>query len=96
MEQTQITEEFKNGLYHELVNAMIAGLEKGELFEDDSSVSADFILESIEKAKDRNEILFFLENLAKRWDVYRPVFNKYKSEELLGKVQGELSQLSNK
>lgn len=91
--QNQLTEEFKKDLYHELVDAMIAGLEKGELFEEDSSASADVMLENIEKAANKNEIVFFLENLSKRWDVYRPVYIKYKSDELLGKVQGEINQL---
>lgn len=85
----------KEAIYNELADTMIVGLEKGELFDTDASEVSGFILSGFQEVKEKKDLLAFLEVLAKRWDIYKPIYTKYKSEELLGKVQGELDQLTN-
>jgi len=96
----QITKEQKDKLYNELYDALLAGLEVNSISHDDSQVSAEFILSSLEKTHDYNSLMFFLQDLSNRWPVYKDVYTRYKKNdnekedsEALAKTRNQLNSL---
>lgn len=90
----QIDEQTKKKIYEDLAEALIAGLEKGLIPEQDSQDSSAFILDNLDAIQTREELIRFLETLCRRWDIYREVYLEVKKGELLDSIQSELTQLS--
>lgn len=90
----QITVEEKTTIYNNLADLLMNGLKNGELFEEDVQNSSKFILEKMESITTKEELITFLKILSDRWDIYREEYLKYKKDDLMGKIQTELQQLS--
>ncbi|GEM_PF-6858888 len=81
MDNTSVSEEQKNNLYNELYDALLTGLQTSTLSHEDSQFSAEFILESLDKIDSEDSMLFFLQDLANRWPVYKDTYLKYKDND---------------
>jgi len=85
-----------------LFDALIAGLDKGELSLEDSQRSARKIELHLDQIESQEELLVFLRSLDKTYPAYRPVYIKLKEEEALYEdkmklesVQQRLKQFTN-
>lgn len=91
-----ITEEERKKVYDILAELLLKGLDLGnpDVFDvKDSEDSAEFIASKLDLVKTRGELLEFLKQLSEQWDVYRAAYVDMQKEDLMRKVQEELSQL---
>lgn len=89
----KITEDQKEKIYGELMNLIIDGLDKGVIFKEDAQDAAEFILARMEKVDTEKDLILFLDDLARKWDVFLPEFHLVKKNELINKVQQELQEI---
>ena len=61
-------------IYDILSDAMIDGIEKMEISEDESKKSAEYILQNLDSIKTQAELIAFFEHLCKLWPAYNNVY----------------------
>jgi len=88
-----ITQEEREKIYAQLAEAMMSALEGDQATEEDAAESAEIILK-LDTIQTRGELIILLANLAARWNMYRSVYLDAKKDELLSKVNVELSQMN--
>jgi hypothetical protein len=91
-----ITEDYKKEVYADLANAMISGLENGEVLNEDAQKSATFILERLDGISKYEELVIFLEELANTWAVYKPTSEKVKAQKATQKDEEQMEEIQNK
>lgn len=89
----EVKKEEVDLIYSQLADLVTEALEQDDILLEDAQDSADFISNRLDSVSTRQELLFFLQELSRRWDIYQKVFHEFKKEDLLGKVKEELEQL---
>lgn len=90
---TSITPERIKEIYNILADAMIDGIEKMEISEDDSKKSAEYILQNLDSIKTQTELINFLEQLCKTWPTYNNVYHKLLNEQNALEDQKKIAQV---
>ncbi len=95
-----VSEAARNVLYNELCQAMIDGLKSHIIQYESAQNSAEYILK-LDEIRNYPELLAFLNELAEKWPVYRPVYflvkeveTKVKDETLMNNVMNELKSFN--
>lgn len=99
-----ITEESRKKIYDQLANAMIEGMEKGELNDEESKKSAQCILENLDDLETEEELIEFLQELSDNWPSYKSTYDNIKmqtkaknnqkhDETQIREIQDKLNQL---
>lgn len=92
---TNISPERIKEIYNILADAMIDGIEKMEISEDESKKSAEYILQNLDPIKTQSELLTFLEQLCKTWPIYNNVYYKLLNEQKVVEDQGKIAEVEN-
>lgn len=79
--QNNSVEELKKRAAELLFDAIIAGLDKGEMTVEDSKKSARKIEMHIDQLESPEELLVFLKSLDQKYPSFRSVFIQFKAEE---------------
>lgn len=87
-------EQLKQKLYDELFQALIDGLKKGIITEEESGTSAEFILDQFSKVTSKEELMTVLEAAATGWKAYQGVYAKIQDAEQIGKIENDLAKLT--
>jgi len=90
-----ITPERIKEIYNILADAMIDGVEKMEISEEESRKSAEFILQNLDPIKTRAELISFLEELCKVWPTYNNVYHRLINEQKVIDDQQKLAEVEN-
>lgn len=64
------TPEYKKKIEAEIVEVIISSLEKGVIEEKDLPVISSYVLESIDKVSNQQELLSFLTTLTEKWSIF--------------------------
>jgi len=96
LSQQVVSDQLKKKIYDDLADVVIAALERQQILTDDAAESAQFILRRVEKATTLQDLTQALRELSSRWDIYTNVFLDLKKQDLIGKVERELQQLTSK
>jgi hypothetical protein len=83
------------GIYNFLTDALIEGVEKGEISEDDERESAEYVLQNLDSVKTQTELVNFLEQLCKSWPSYKSAYHKIINEQKLTEDQKKISEIEN-
>lgn len=94
-------EELKNKAYEQLKEAMVNGLIKKDLSEEQAGESARYISFHLGAVESHEELMLFLDDLSNRWLIYKDACLALKKEktqqedqERLQKAQKELKSLT--
>lgn len=68
-----IDEEYKNKIGLQLTEAMLKGIDEGNMTESEMSVISGYILDNIDNIHTHVELNSFLQYLAQRWSVFKQV-----------------------
>lgn len=94
-----VTPERIKEIYDILTDAMIDGIGKMEISDDESRKSAEFILQNLDPVKTQAELVIFLEQLCKTWptynNVYRRILNEQKAVEDQKKIEEVKDSINN-
>lgn len=71
-------EEIKNELYDSLMDTILDAVIHGRTALKDGKQSAQFMLDKLDNAKTKDEILQFLFDLSTKWSLYSPIYIKMK------------------
>lgn len=95
-------QELQKNAYKDLQEAMIAGLEKGELLVEDMQNASRFIIRNMDVVESPEELYLVLKELGQQWTSFQPVFLNFKQKEVvtedekkLADVQAKLRQFAN-
>lgn len=90
----------KDEIFTLLRDAMISGLEKEMLTEDEMQKSASYILFHLDAVKTNKELVLFLRDLSTSWSAYMPVYVFAKQKDVvavdtvkLANIQSKIQQL---
>lgn len=72
-----IDDDFKERVYKDLADVIIASLEDGTMTVEESEQSAEFIYNGIEKAGNYLQLTLVLYQLAQRWPQFTAVMEKW-------------------
>ncbi len=82
-------------IYNILADAMIDGIEKMEISEEESKKAAGYILQNLDLVKTQPELITFLEQLCKTWPTYNNVYHKLLSEQQISEDQKKIAEVKN-
>lgn len=82
-------------IYEILLDAMIDGIEKMEISEEESKKSAEYILQHLDSIKTQVELIVFLEQLCKSWPIYNNVYHKLLNEQKTVEDQKRITEVEN-
>ena len=68
-------------IYNILADAMIDGIEKIEISEEESKKSAEYIVQNLDSVRTQTELITFLEQLCKSWPTYNNCYHKLLNEQ---------------
>jgi hypothetical protein len=85
-----------DNVYDEIKDLLIAGLENNLLEEKEIEKSADFISQHLDKVKDDIELMVFLKKLSQKWNIYTPVYTKYKHQDVKEDDQVQINAIQEK
>ncbi len=92
-------EDLKKQVYFDLSECLINAVENRLISDEESKNSSAYILENLDKANSKQEILAFLKSLANLWETYRQVYLKMYAGELKEednkKINNLMSQVQN-
>lgn len=80
-------------IYNILADALIDGVEKGEVSEEDEKNSAEFMLQNLDSVKTQAELITFLEQLCKNWPTYNSVYHKLINEQKAVDDQAKIAEI---
>ncbi|HSX09301.1 MAG TPA: hypothetical protein VLF93_04055 [Candidatus Saccharimonadales bacterium] len=86
-----LLEEEKKKLEEAIVENMITALEGEKITEDEMSTISGFVLDGVDAAKSKQDLEKFLEELAGKWELFKPLLILQKAE-LQEKVEDEVAQ----
>lgn len=72
-EDISFDEEYKNKIGLQLTEAMLKGIEDGNMTESEMGVVSGYILDNIDNVHTHTELNVFLQILAQRWKVFKQV-----------------------
>lgn len=81
----------KKKLEEDIVEDMIAALEKEKITEDEMAKISGFVLDSIDASKSKQDLEKFLEELANKWVLFKPLLILEKAK-LQEKVEDEVAE----
>ena len=84
-------DEEKKKLEEAIVENMITALEQEKIKEDEMPTISNFVLDGIDAAKSNQDLEKFLEDLANKWEIFKPIFFLKKAE-MQKKVEEEVTQ----
>ncbi|MBI4096285.1 MAG: hypothetical protein HY425_01045 [Candidatus Levybacteria bacterium] len=90
-----ITPERREEIYNILADAMIDGIEKMEISEEESKKSVEYILQNLESVKTQAELITLLEQLCKTWPTYNNVYHKLLNEQQASNDQKKIAEVEN-
>jgi|WetSurMetagenome_2_1015567.scaffolds.fasta_scaffold399499_2 hypothetical protein len=90
-----ITPERIKEIYNILADAMIDGIEKMEISENESKKSVEFILQNLDPVRTQAELILFLEQLCKTWPTYNNVYHKLLNEQKILDDQRKIVEVEN-
>jgi hypothetical protein len=73
-----LTEQYREKIYNSLAEAVLEGLDTGQITVEDSKDSADFILLGLEAIDNLSDTLPYLEELGQKYPVYQPAIDTIK------------------
>lgn len=90
-----LSEELRKRVYDMLADNLIKALQQpNTIFTvEDAQQSAEYISNKLETVQTKEELFFFLKQLAEQWPQYQIVFDELQKEEIMSKVHSELQQL---
>ncbi|MEK7078787.1 MAG: hypothetical protein AAB929_01840, partial [Patescibacteria group bacterium] len=95
-------QDLQKKAYKDLQEAMIVGLEKGELLVEDMQKASRFIIRNMDVVESPEELYLVLKELGQQWRSFQPVFLNFKQKEVvtedekkLADVQAKLRQFAN-
>lgn len=65
-----IDQSYRDSIERSIVEIVISSLEQGVLPESELPLIADFILESLDAITTQTQLVSFLENLTRRWNIF--------------------------
>ncbi len=77
----EFTQEKKKELEKQIVELAISALESGVITEDILGEVSQFVLSKIDRIKNTKELDYFLAELSKRWNIFKPLFQEQKGIE---------------
>lgn len=90
-----ITPEKIRGIYDILYDAMVDGIEKMEISDDESRKSAEYILQNLDSVKTQAELMVFLEQLCKSWPAYNNAYQKLLNEQKAMEDRKKITEVEN-
>lgn len=91
-----VNEDYKKKVYELLADAMIHGLDNGDLGSDDVHESASLIIEKLDNIATFDELTAFITDLQTKWPSYKQVFDIVKAESKNNQDQEELNAIQDK
>ncbi len=91
-----ITDEFRNKVYDDLCDTMIAALGSGQISDEEATISSKYILDNLDGIKSTVELETFLANLTSKWDIYKSSYQKIRSENVNKQDEQKLQEVTNK
>lgn len=85
------TEERKKNLENNLVETMLAGLDREEITQEDLPVIATFILDRIDTITSQDDLMQFLRDIAAQWQIFSRIL-VLESGELKEQKEGQVAQ----
>lgn len=89
-------QELQKKAYQQLLDAMIVGLEKGEMTTEESQASSRKITRNLDGIESHTELLLFLQSLSNTYPAYKGVFVNFKQEETAHKDEQKLAAVQAK
>lgn len=71
----QLNDDYRSEVERQMVYAMISGLENSQLSSDQLPEISQRILEDLPKAKTHQQLMLFLEEMTKKWNIFAKVAN---------------------
>lgn len=92
---TNVSAERIKEIYNILADAMIDGIERMDISEEESKKSADYIFQNLDSIKTQAELINFLEQLCKAWPTYNNVYHKLLNEQKTFEDQKKIAEVEN-
>lgn len=92
-QQYAFNEASRKKIYDNLADVLITALENGKATQEDEIKSAEFILQELEKVKNKKDLLIFLKRLTDQWPIYDPVYVKILDEDAKVEVQKKIEEI---
>jgi len=95
-QNTPLTEQEKQKVSDALTVKLIAGLEQGELDTNSSADVCGYLLDNFKTVQTRGQLLQLLQYVSGKWPVFMSVYQDEKKKDLIGQIEVELTQITNK
>ncbi len=89
-----IDEEYKNKIGLQLTEAMLKGIDDGNMTESEMGVISCYILDNIDAIHNHTELNIFLQSLAQRWSVFKQVQKAEKGVEKVGEDSAKAEEIA--
>ena len=88
--------ELRTKVYEDLLQVMIRGLQDDKVNVEDSKLMAKFVVNNLDKVKTTQDVVSFLNELPKKWDLYRDVCVQLKYTEESKEDKKKLEDIQSK